>query len=63
MAGMEEGRSTFKILSGKPTEKRHLGRPRHRWEDSIRMDLIEKKVSVRRIGLIRLRIEIIGEHL
>jgi hypothetical protein len=31
---MEEGRSAFKILTGKPT-----GRPRHRWEDNIRIDL------------------------
>ena len=34
---MEEGRSTFKIVTG----KRHLGRPRRRWEDNIRMDLEE----------------------
>jgi hypothetical protein len=25
-----EGRRAFKILTGKPTEKRHLGRPRRR---------------------------------
>ena len=37
---MEEGRSVFKILTGKPTGKRPLGRPRRRWED-IRMDLGE----------------------
>ena len=36
---MEEGRSAFKILTGKPTGKRHLGRPRRRWEDNIIMDL------------------------
>ena len=36
---MEEGNSAFKILTGKPTGKRHLGRPRRWWEDSIRMDL------------------------
>ena len=36
---MEEGRSAFKILTGKPTGKRPLGRPR--WEDNIRMDLEE----------------------
>ena len=38
---MEEGRSAFKILTGKPTEKIPLGRPRRRWEDNIRMDLEE----------------------
>ena len=36
---MDEGRSAFKILTGKPTGKRLLGRPRRRWEDNIRMDL------------------------
>ena len=34
VARMEKGRSAFKILTGKPTGKRHLGRPRHRWEDN-----------------------------
>ena len=38
---MEEGRSYFKVLTGKPTGKRPLGRPRRRWEDNIRMDLEE----------------------
>ena len=38
---MEEGRSVFKILTGKPTGNIHLGRPRRRWEDNIRMDLEE----------------------
>ena len=37
VARMEEGKSAFNILTGKPTEKRPLGR--RRWEDSIRMDL------------------------
>ena len=30
VARMEEGRSAFKILTGKPTGKRPLGRPRRR---------------------------------
>ena len=38
---MEEGRSAFKILTGKPTGKRLLGRPRRRWEGNIRMYLEE----------------------
>ena len=38
---MEEGRSAFKILTGNPTGKRLLRRPRRRWEDNIRMDLEE----------------------
>ena len=39
VARMEEGRSAFKILTGKTTGKRRLGRPRRRWADNIRMDL------------------------
>ena len=38
---MEEGRSAFNILTGKPTGKRPLRRARLRWEDNIRMDLKE----------------------
>ena len=63
VARMEEGRSAFKILTGKPTRKRRLGRPRRRWEDNIRMDLKEISGGTRGIGLIRLRIGIIGEPL
>ena len=37
---MEEGKDAFKILTGKPTGNRPLGRPRRRWEDNIRMDQI-----------------------
>ena len=44
---MEEGRSAFKILTGKPTGKRPLGRPKHRWENSIRMDLKEIGTNTR----------------
>ena len=44
---MEEGRSAFKILTGKPTGKKPLGRPRRRWEDSIRMDLEEIGINMR----------------
>ena len=29
------------MLTGKPTGKRPLGRPRRRWEDNVRMDLEE----------------------
>ena len=38
---MSEGRSAFKILTGKHIGKRPLGRLRRRWEDNIRMDLEE----------------------
>ena len=42
---MEEGRSAFQILTGKPAGKRPLGRPRRRWEDNIRMDLEEMDIN------------------
>ena len=35
VARMEEGRSSFKMLTGKHTGKTPLGRPRLRWEDNI----------------------------
>ena len=41
VAREEEDRSAFKILTGKPTGKRPLRRPRRRLEDNIRMDLEE----------------------
>jgi hypothetical protein len=31
----------YRVLMGKPEGKRPLGRPRRRWEDSIKMDLQE----------------------
>jgi hypothetical protein len=36
-----EERKLFKVLVRKPEGKRPLGKPRHRWEDGIRMDLRE----------------------
>ena len=42
---MEEGRSVFKILTGKSTGKKSLGGPRRRWKDNIRMDLEEIGIS------------------
>ena len=43
---MEEGRSAFNFLTGKPTGKRPLGRSRRRWEGNIRMDLEEIGINV-----------------
>jgi hypothetical protein len=34
-------RGTYRVLVGKHEGKRPLGRPRHRWEDNIKMDLQE----------------------
>jgi len=36
---MEERRVLYRVLVGKLEGKRPLGRPRHRWEDNIKMDL------------------------
>jgi hypothetical protein len=34
-------RKVYKLQVEKPEGKRPLGRPRHRWEDGIRMDVRE----------------------
>ena len=39
VARMRERRGVYRVLVGKPEGKRPLGRPRHRWEDNIKMDL------------------------
>jgi hypothetical protein len=31
----------YRVLLGKPEERRPLGRPRLRWEDNIKMDFQE----------------------
>ena len=36
VATMEKGRTTFKILTGKPTERGPLERPNRKWKDNIR---------------------------
>ena len=56
LARMEEGRSAFKILTSKPTGKGPLGSPKHKWEDSIGIDL--KEIG----GLIRLSMGIIVDN-
>ena len=38
---MGERRGIYRVLVGKPEGKRPFGRPRHRWEDNIKMDLKE----------------------
>jgi hypothetical protein len=38
---MGEGRGVYRVLVGRPEGKRPLGRPRHRWEDNIKLDLRE----------------------
>ena len=41
VARKEQSRNAYRVLVGKPEEKRPLRRPRRRWEDNIRMDLRE----------------------
>ena len=41
VARMGEERGVFKVLVGKQEGNRPLGRPRRRWVDNIRMDLLE----------------------
>jgi hypothetical protein len=41
VASMGEEGNVYRVLMGKPEGKRPHGRPRHRWEDGIRMDLRE----------------------
>jgi hypothetical protein len=36
-----EKRTAYRILVGKPEEKRPLGRPRRRWVENVKMDLGE----------------------
>jgi hypothetical protein len=60
VARMGERRSVYRVLVEKPEGKRPLGRPRRRWEDNIKIDLL--KVGVR-TGLIWLRIGTGGGHL
>jgi hypothetical protein len=43
---MGEKRNVYRLLVGKPEGKRQLGRPRRRWMDNIKMDLLEIGVSV-----------------
>jgi hypothetical protein len=41
VAQMREKRNAYSFLVGEPEGRRPLGRPRRRWVDNIRMDLVE----------------------
>jgi hypothetical protein len=41
VARMEEERNAYRLLVGKPEGRRPLGRPRRRWLDNVRIDLVE----------------------
>jgi hypothetical protein len=42
---MGEGRGVYRVLVGRPEGRRPLGRPMHRWEDNIKMDLREIRMD------------------
>jgi hypothetical protein len=52
VACMGEGRGVYSVLVGRPKGKRPLGRPRHRWEDNIKMDL--RKIGIDGVNWIHL---------
>jgi hypothetical protein len=46
VVGMGEKRNVYRLLVGKPEGKRPLGRPRRRWMDNIKMDLLDIGLGV-----------------
>jgi hypothetical protein len=45
VAHIGEGRGVDSILVGRPEGKRPLARPRHRWEDNVKLDLRERGID------------------
>jgi hypothetical protein len=43
---MWQKRNVYRLLVGKPEGKKPLGRPRHRWVDNIKMNLLEIELGV-----------------
>jgi hypothetical protein len=41
VARIGQGSDVYRVLVGRPERKRPLGRPRRRWEDNIKVDLME----------------------
>jgi hypothetical protein len=62
---MGDKRNVYRLLVGKPEEKRPLRRPRRRWVDNIRMDLGEVECGdvVMWTGFVWLRIGTGGDLL
>jgi hypothetical protein len=51
---MGEKRNVYRLLVGKPEGKKPLGRPRRRWIDNIKMELLEIGLNgVDWIGLVQ----------
>jgi hypothetical protein len=55
---MGEGRGVYTVLVGRTEVKRPLGRPRHRWEVNIEMDL--GKIGTDEANRIRLAQDMAG---
>jgi hypothetical protein len=43
---MGEKRNVYRLLAGEAEGKRPLGRPRRRWIDNIKMDILELELNV-----------------
>ena len=41
MTSFGDRRGAYRVLVGRPEGRTPLGRPKHRWEDNIKMDLQE----------------------
>jgi hypothetical protein len=51
---MGDRRSAYMVLMGRSEGKRPLSRPRHRWEDNIRMDFQDMRwVGMDWVGLVQ----------
>jgi hypothetical protein len=59
VACVGESGGVYRVLVGKPKGKNPLGRPKHRWEDNIKMD--HKEVGCG--GMDWIRIGTGGRHL
>jgi hypothetical protein len=46
VARMGERRNVYRLLVGTPEGKRPIGRPRCKWMDNIKMELLETGLSV-----------------
>jgi hypothetical protein len=45
VAHMGEGRGVYRVFVWRSEGKRTLGRPRHRWEDNIKMDVRDRNID------------------
>jgi hypothetical protein len=52
VACMGEGKGVYRVLVGRPKGKKLLGRPRHRWEDNIKLD--HREIGINGVDWIQL---------